>query len=118
GLVNLGGGFGLDYAGGGGDFPVEDWAGRLASRGAARAVWWDREARALARGERARAVGRGRVGQTARRPPLRRARRGHERPAAAGPLPRAPPHRRGAPPPPPRPARHARRAGLRARPRL
>ena len=32
GLLDLGGGFGLDYSGGGAEFPVETWAARLAGR--------------------------------------------------------------------------------------
>jgi len=35
-LVNLGGGFGIDYSGGAGEFPLEDYAGRLARRVEAR----------------------------------------------------------------------------------
>jgi diaminopimelate decarboxylase len=40
GLVNLGGGFGLDYSDQGREFPLERWAATLAARGAGRALEW------------------------------------------------------------------------------
>jgi diaminopimelate decarboxylase len=40
GLVNLGGGFGIDYAGGGLEFPLEAWAARLAERARGRTLEW------------------------------------------------------------------------------
>ena len=40
GLVNLGGGFGVDYAGGGREFPLEAHATRIAERGHALEVEW------------------------------------------------------------------------------
>jgi diaminopimelate decarboxylase len=40
GLVNLGGGFGIDYAAGGAEFPLEAWAARLAERGGGRGLAW------------------------------------------------------------------------------
>jgi len=40
GLVNLGGGFGIDYSDAGHEFPLERWAAAVASRGAGRGVEW------------------------------------------------------------------------------
>jgi len=40
GLVNLGGGFGIDYAAGGAEFPLEAWAARLAERARGRGLTW------------------------------------------------------------------------------
>ena len=40
GLVNLGGGFGIDYAGGGAEFPLERWAARVAERARGTAFTW------------------------------------------------------------------------------
>jgi diaminopimelate decarboxylase len=40
GLVNLGGGFGIDYSGAAAEFPLEAWAGRLAARARARRLEW------------------------------------------------------------------------------
>ena len=40
GLVNLGGGFGIDYAGGGAEFPLEAWATHLAERARGRELDW------------------------------------------------------------------------------
>lgn len=40
GLVNLGGGFGIDYAAGDTEFPLESWAARLAERARGRGLAW------------------------------------------------------------------------------
>ena len=40
GLVNLGGGFGIDYAGSGAEFPLEAWGARLAERTRGRSLEW------------------------------------------------------------------------------
>ncbi len=40
GLVNLGGGFGIDYSGTTAEFPLEAWAGRLAERARGRRLEW------------------------------------------------------------------------------
>jgi diaminopimelate decarboxylase len=39
-LVNLGGGFGVDYSGAGREFPLESWGMRLAERAAGRGLEW------------------------------------------------------------------------------
>ena len=96
-LVNLGGGFGVDYSGGGARVPARTACRRGSSRDCADAAleWRLEPGRWLVAPVR-RAGRRGAVGQASRRTALRRARRRHERPAPARALRRAPPHRAGA----------------------